>query len=130
MKYVIIVAGVVAFVETALVLLLVAVLARVAPVEALLDTSLGKIRGYQVSCTTTAGGVSLTDGNPTSSLYVWINSLTPVYIGGGTVDSTHGTPFCTDTASCPTAALSIDAKEARCLSSSGTVTAIVLAGTL
>lgn len=97
-----------------------------------LSTPLAKVRAYQVSCTTTAGGVSLVDTTPggVSSLTVWINSATPVYIGGADIDATHGMPFCTTTADCPASYVSIDVKEARCLSSSGTVTATVLAGTM
>jgi hypothetical protein len=100
----------------------------VTDISPFLSTPLGKVRAYEVACATTAGGTSLGDGEAFSSLYVWINSATPVYIGGTNVDATHGMPFCTASASCPSAVLSMDAKLARCLSSSGTVTAIVLAG--
>lgn len=108
----------------------VAILAQAGKVEALLGSPLGKIRAYQVSCTTAAGGVSLSDGQTISSALIWINSATPVYVGGGDIDSTHGVPLCTNSASCLSSSLAMDVKEARCLSSSGTVTATVMAGAI
>lgn len=91
--------------------------------------ALGKVRAYQVSCTTAAGGVSLAVGQMSSAL-VWINSATPVYIGGTDITSTKGMPLCTAIASCVQSSVSIDSKELRCLSSSGTVTATVLVGVI
>jgi hypothetical protein len=102
------------------------------PAQAL-DTPLANLRAYQISCPATALGIDLrksTDLKAISSMMVWVNSTTPVYIGGGDVSSTLGMPICTDTSACPSSSVSIDAKGARCLSSSGTVTATVLVGTL
>ncbi len=96
--------------------------------EASLTTPLAKVRSYTVSCATTAGGTSLNDGEATSSMFIFVNSATPVYIGGTDIDSTHGMPVCTAAASCVSASMSLDVKTARCLSSSGTVSALVIAG--
>ena len=132
MKTVVLVSGVIAaMVATALHLLtLIALHDVLADIQPMLNTPLGKVRAYQVSCTTAAGGVTLSDGQPISSLFVFVNSATPVYVGGTDVDATHGMPICTATASCPSSSISFDVKDARCLSSAGTVTATVLAGTL
>lgn len=129
MKTIIIVSGVVAAIESVLIFAALAIGMGMVQRPAVF-TSLGKVRSYQVSCATTAGGTDLSDGSPISSIFVFINSATPVYIGGTDVDSTHGMPVCTAAASCAASSLSLDVKEARCLSSSGTVTATVIAGSL
>ena len=111
---------------------LVAFLALVVVPAAALSTPLAQLRGYEIGCIATAGGISLGkagDLKAVSSMMVWVNSATPVYIGGTDVTSTKGMPICTNTALCPASSISIDAKGATCLSSSGTVTASVLVGT-
>lgn len=97
------------------------------------DTPLAKVHAYQLGCVASAGGISLkksTDLQNYSHLTVWNNSATPVYIGGSDITSTLGLPICTDTAACPAASISMDAAGAYCLSSSGTKTVVVLAGSL
>lgn len=104
------------------------------PAEALADP-LGKMYSYQVSCAATAGGTRLvpSSGSAQKSLQAykfWVNSATPVYFGGSDIDSTHGMPYCTASASCVAAMDSVDGSpnETFCLSSSGSVTVTVWAG--
>ena len=97
------------------------------------DTTLTHPHAYQISCTTTAGGVSLrqsTETRSVKSIFVWVNSATPVYIGGDDIDSTHGLAICTDTASCAGSSFTIDGEAPRCLSSSGSVTVVALAAAM
>lgn len=94
-----------------------------------LSTSLGRVRAYQVACTTTATAIS--DGHSQSSGLIWNNSATPVFLGGSDVNATtEGFPICTDTATCLRADMPIDAKYLYCRVSSGTVAVKVLAGAL
>jgi hypothetical protein len=102
------------------------------PVQAY-PSPLSNVRAYPISCPATAGGISLRKSGElggVSHLTVWVNSATPVYLGGGDITSTLGFPICTNTSLCPSAFIQMDAKGATCLSSSGTVVAVVLAGTL
>ncbi|MCC7173491.1 MAG: hypothetical protein IT459_23810 [Planctomycetes bacterium] len=94
-----------------------------------LGTSLAKIRTHTVTCGTTA--TAITDGTGASSMLIWNNSATPVYLGGSDVNTTtEGFPICTDTANCLRADMPIDAKYLYCRVSAGTVTVRVLAGAL
>lgn len=94
-----------------------------------LSTSLGRIRAYQVACTTTATAIS--DGHSQSSGLIWNNSATAVYLGGSDVNTTTtGFPICTNTASCLRADMPIDAKYLYCRVAAGSTTVTVLAGAL
>lgn len=92
-----------------------------------LNTSLNNVRSYQVACGTTA--TPITDGMGQSAILIWVNSATPVYIGGATVTTTTaGFPVCTLAASCPYASIALDAKYPYCRVAAGSVTIKVLAG--
>ena len=108
--------------------ILVAVLALGLPLLLLgLSTSLGNMRAHQVACGDTATPV--TDGYPASSMLLWNNSATPVYLGASNVNtSTRGFPICTDTASCLRADMPLDGKYLYCIVGAGSVTLTVLAG--
>jgi len=94
-----------------------------------LGSSLGRIRTHTVTCATTATAIA--DGHNASSMLIWNNTATPVYLGGSDVDTTTaGFPICTDTATCLRADMPIDAKYLYCRVSSGTVAVKVLAGAL
>jgi hypothetical protein len=108
----------------------VAIVGMLDVVEPQLQLPLRYVKAYEVDCVDTGTGTSLVVPNGTGSLFVWVNSATPVYIGGADVDDSHGMPLCTATADCPASSLSLDVREARCLSSSGTVTATVIAGVI
>lgn len=98
-----------------------------------LATPLANPRAYQIGCLAAAGGISLkktTDLKSVSSLVIWNNSATPVYIGGSDVTSTLGMPICTDSAACPSSSVAFDGTAPFCLSSSGTKTVVVLAGSI
>lgn len=92
-----------------------------------LSTSLGNMRAHQVACTTSATAV--TDGYAASSMLLWNNSATPVYLGAANVNTTtRGFPICTDTAACLRADMPIDGKYLYCIVGAGSVTLTVLAG--
>ena len=92
-----------------------------------LSTSLGRMRAFQVTCSTTA--TAITDGYPISSALVWNNSATAVYLGGADVTTTTaGFPICTNTASCLRGDMPADAKAMYCRVAAGTVVVTVLAG--
>lgn len=100
------------------------------PALALAD-SLSILRAYQVSCATTATAIAPSDGIKSQHAWsVWNNSATPVYVGGSDVTTTtKGWPICTDTASCPSSTLSVDAVTSGfCRVGSGTVTLTVISG--
>lgn len=92
-----------------------------------LSTSLGNMRSHEVACATTATAV--TDGYGASSMLLWNNSTTPVYLGASDVNTTtKGFPICTDTATCLRADMPIDGKYLYCIVTTGTVTLDILAG--
>lgn len=92
-----------------------------------LSTSLGNMRAHQVLCTTDPTAV--TDGYNASSMLLWNNSTTPVYLGASNVNTTtRGFPICTDTATCLRADMPIDGKYLYCIVGSGSQTITVLAG--
>jgi hypothetical protein len=98
-------------------------------VNALAD-SLGFYRSYQVSCTSSAAKMCRTGYCSFQAFKFWVNSSTPVYMGGSDVDtSTKGMPYCTDSANCVQAMESVDGSPSSmsCVSG-GTVTVTVIAG--
>lgn len=92
-----------------------------------LSSSLGNMRAHQVACGTTATAV--TDGYAASSMLLWNNSTTPVYLGASNVNTTtRGFPICTDTAACLRADMPLDGKYLYCIVGAGSVTLTILAG--
>lgn len=70
----------------------------------------GTVRVFQKSCGTTAAPLCAGQNCSYQTAKFWVNSATPVFIGGSDVDtSTKGMPYCTDTASCISAGDSADA---------------------
>ena len=95
-----------------------------------LSDSLGLYRSYQVSCTSTPGKMCRTGYCSFQAFKFWVNSATPVFMGGSDVDtSTKGMPYCTAGASCLQSFDSIDGVPANMFcDSGGTVTVTVIAG--
>ena len=92
-----------------------------------LSSSLGNMRAHTVTCGTTATAV--TDGYAASSMLLWNNSATPVYLGGANVNTTTlGFPICTDTATCLRSDMPVDGKYLYCRVAAGSVAIKVLAG--
>ena len=71
---------------------------------------LGSLEAEVLTVSTTATELkpAAYGGRAPASCRVWNNSVTVVYIGGSGVDTTDGYPICTDTASCPEAAITVD----------------------
>lgn len=100
------------------------------PAKALSD-SLGTVRVYTFSCTTTAAKIIPSSGvRSVKAQRFWNNSTSPVYIGGTDVDtSTKGWPICTDTAACEQASFPIDAGTTVWCKAGSTVSLLVFTGT-
>ena len=93
-----------------------------------LADSLSKGTSYEIACDTTA--VRLSPTTQYSAFRFWVNSSTPVYVGGSDVNtSTAGMPYCTDTAACVLATDSIDGNPSEFWCRAGSaVTVKVIAG--
>ena len=108
-------------------LLLVAALVAVLALAGL-SNPLYSMSVYQVTCNaSTATSLNGTAGSH-SAARVWINNATAVYVGGPDVDATHGLALCTTAGTCIDDDLPWDGGNLYCLSSSGSITAIVMAG--
>lgn len=98
--------------------------------EALADT-LGFVRVFTMTCTTTAQRVVPTSGRFGSrSMRLWNNSSTSVFLGGSDVATTStGYPICTNTANCEASGITLDANPVVfCRVASGTVDVLVFQG--
>jgi len=92
-----------------------------------LSTPIGGVRTFTVTCLTVATNIA--DLNQMAAFQAWNNTATPAFIGGADVTATtKGWPICTDTAACPSASISLDGAGAKCLSTGGAVTLLVIAG--
>jgi len=92
---------------------------------------LGRIRTFNVTCTTSATPIKPPDGLTSISAWsVWQNSATPVYIGGSDVTNgtTKGWPICTDTAVCPASTISFDANAVGFCRAGSSQTVVVVSG--
>lgn len=98
-------------------------------VNALAD-SLGFYRSYQISCTTSALAMCRTGYCNFQAFKFWVNSATPVFVGGSDVDtSTKGMPYCTDGANCVASSEPVDGSPGSLFCrSGGAVTVTVFAG--
>jgi hypothetical protein len=83
------------------ILLVIAIIVAMA-IPALADPVLGSFKVYQVTCNGTAAKMGPSNySKQIVSFRWWVNSATPVFVGGSDVNTTDkGFPYCTDTASC------------------------------
>lgn len=90
----------------------------------------GTVRVFQKPCNSTASPLCTGQNCQYQTAKFWVNSATPVFIGGSDVDtSTKGMPYCTDTATCVAAGDTADALlPALWCKSGGSVTVTVLVG--
>lgn len=93
-------------------------------------TMLGDIEAEVITITTAATELkpAAYGGRSPSSCRIWNNSATVAYVGGSGVDTTDGYPLCTDTASCPEAAITIDGNGVYALVASSTLDLNVICG--
>jgi hypothetical protein len=93
-----------------------------------LADSLSKGTSYEITCDTTA--IRMSPTTQYSAFRFWVNSSTPVFVGGANVATTlTGMPYCTDTANCvlPTESIDANPREFWCVAGSA-VTVKVIAG--
>ncbi len=87
---------------------------------------LGRIRSYEVTCDTTPRRLSPTTGYVPSSAFKFVNGATQIFIGGSDVNTTTtGTPY----AASSRESLDATPREVWCVTSSGSSTVDILAGT-
>lgn len=103
--------------------------------SALADPVLGKLRVYTITCDSTVKTLAPVDTTLKLKSFVhfrwWVNSTTPVFVGGTDVDTTGGVgmPYCTDAAVCVKSNDSMDGNpfNMSCKAASA-VSVIILAG--